>query len=426
MTTKSKLLDRLLGLKADICWQLDTLAPAVGALSFHEATWCRTACVDARGRCYFNPAFAAKLADAELRFVVLHEALHPLLQHQARRGDRDPLIWNYATDLSINAVLAALKTRDAGYIKVPACALLPQKHLKQAPAFASSEEYYVWLTQNPDDKQACAGADDQGGGQPDEDDGNGERMPGSGCGVYEPKPGQPGADEGQAAGAGLSPVQWKLIGQVVQAEAQRAAAAGNVALGMLANLLTIPPPRVRWGDLLRKAASSTLAAAGRDDVSWNRRSRRSNGVYTLPGSVTTRAKIAVVIDASGSVDDDALSRAVSETAAAVDATGVPAYLVIHDAAVQYQGWIRPGVTGHQVARFVKGRGGTLFSPAYLAVGEQTHDKFGKLIHFTDGVPCEAWPELPPNCRSGIAALIGYASDKAVPEDHWQAVPVDIK
>lgn len=421
MNTTTKTLERIFALKADMCWQIDALAAAVGALSFREGTISSTACVDARGRCYVNPTFIATLKDPELRFVMLHEALHPMLQHQERRGDRDPMLWNIATDLSINSVLSQLKIpRDPLYIRVPDSALLPSKHLPKAPAFASAEEYYAWLTQDPTGKAACQQATGQGDGDgKGNGDGDGDPAVGAGCGVVESPDGE---DDGKG---GLSPAQWRLIGQVVQEDARRAAGAGNAALGALANLLNIPPPRVRWSDLLRKAAVTALAEAGRDDVSWNRRSRRSNGVFTLPGTVITRARIAVVIDASGSVSDDALARAVSETAAAVDATGVPAYLVVHDAGVHHAGWIRPGVTGRTVASFIKGRGGTLFSPAYEKVGE-LRDKFGSLVHFTDGLPCEAWPDLPSNCKRGLAALIGYASDKHVPEHRWQAVPVDLR
>jgi predicted metal-dependent peptidase len=457
MQTKksTKTLDRVIGLRADMCWQIDTLAPALGALTFYEAQWCRTACVDMRGRCYVNPDFFAKLPDAEARFVLLHECLHPMLRHQERRGDRDPELFNIATDLSINAVLAQLKTpRDPNYVQVPKSALLPAKHLPEAPSFASAEEYYAWIMQHAGAKTAVlevkakAKLPGQDGEDDDSEGGDGDVMVGAGCGVKEDKTkdgkgrgqgqdGEEGDSDGDGDGGagggkgdkpapGLSPTQWRLIGQIVREEARRAGqSAGNVALGALAGILDIPPPRVRWGDLLRKAATTALAEAGRDDVSWSRRSRRSNATYTIPGSVVTRAKIAVVIDASGSVSDDALARAVSETAAAVDATQVPAYLVIHDAAVHFAGWIRPGVSGRTVAGFVKGRGGTLFSPAYAAVAE-LRDKFGSLVHFTDGVPCEAWPELPPNCKRGIAALVGYADKSHVPETRWKAIPVDVK
>lgn len=419
MRKSTKTLDRLTALRADLCWNLDTFAPAIGALVHQESDQLETAGVDKRGRVYWNPDFVATLNDAELRFVLLHEALHPMLQHQNRRGDRDHKLWNCAADLSINSMLSAIKP---GYITMPKIGLHPKTHAPGAPDFASAEEYYAWLMQHADSKAACEGAQ-----------GDGEPMPGAGCGVMDDDKDGKGDGDGEgkdgdkdgdgAGGRTLSPSEWRMIAHVVQEEARRHSA-GNVALGALVNLLDIPAPRVRWGDLLRRAATQTAIEAGRDDISWSRRSRRSNAVYTLPGQVTTRARIAVVIDSSGSVDDKSLARAVSETAAAVDASGVPAYLVIHDAAVHFEGWIRPGTRGRQVADFVRGRGGTWFGPAYAKVAEQ-RCRFGSLVHFTDGVPGDRWPDLPSNCKHGLVALVGYADESYIPKTGYRAVACDL-
>jgi hypothetical protein len=64
-----------------------------------------------------------------------------------------------------------------------------------------------------------------------------------------------------------------------------------------------------------------------------------------------------------------------------------------------------------------GRGGTLFAPAYEAIG-QVMDHFDVLIHLTDGVPCDYWPQLPFNCKRGIVALLGHhVPVDAVPPDY---------
>jgi predicted metal-dependent peptidase len=400
----STTLKRIISLRADICWQLPYLASATGALVWHEDTRISTACVDARGRAWVSPEFFAAQPNDVARFVMLHEAFHPMLQHQNRRGSRDPRVWNYAADLSINSALEHVKP---GYITVPPWALLPARILPGAPAFASAEEYYARLTQDAEARKRCGEGGEDGG----------EPMPGAGCGTREDT-------EGEAAPGDLTPAQWRMIGHTVQSQAASSGGAGSAALGALANLLNIPPPRVKWGALLRDAASHAAIQAGRDDVSWQRRGRRSNAAYTLPGGITTKAQIAVVIDSSGSVGDDALARAVAETCAAVDATNVPAYLVIHDAAVQWEGWLRPGVRSRQVAGYIRGRGGTRFTPAYNAIAA-LRAKFGALVHFTDGLPCEKWPELPGNCRRGIAALIGAASTAHIPERRWRAVECDL-
>ena len=48
-----------------------------------------------------------------VRLVLLHEVLHCFGQHMARRGGRDPYMWNVACDFAINPILAQeLKPKD--------------------------------------------------------------------------------------------------------------------------------------------------------------------------------------------------------------------------------------------------------------------------------------------------------------------------
>src|SRR6516225_10741132 len=50
----------------------------------------------------YSPDFIVGLTHAELVGVLAHEALHAGLGHQARRGSREPVLWNFAADLEIN------------------------------------------------------------------------------------------------------------------------------------------------------------------------------------------------------------------------------------------------------------------------------------------------------------------------------------
>ena len=52
-----------------------------------------------------NPDFYASLDDDERLFVIAHEAWHCILMHFARRRDRDPMLFNVATDLEIHFLL---------------------------------------------------------------------------------------------------------------------------------------------------------------------------------------------------------------------------------------------------------------------------------------------------------------------------------
>lgn len=55
----------------------------------------------------YHPDFVLSQNDAAVRFVLCHEILHCIGDHMSRRGNRDPLIWNYACDYAINPILNA-------------------------------------------------------------------------------------------------------------------------------------------------------------------------------------------------------------------------------------------------------------------------------------------------------------------------------
>lgn len=53
----------------------------------------------------FHPEFIEKQSPEAIRMVLAHEILHCVGEHFARRGDRDPDLWNIATDYAINPIL---------------------------------------------------------------------------------------------------------------------------------------------------------------------------------------------------------------------------------------------------------------------------------------------------------------------------------
>src|SRR5882672_11224919 len=51
---------------------------------------------------YYYPEFVLSLPERQLKGVCIHEVFHCCYQHMTRRGERDPVIWNYAGDYVIN------------------------------------------------------------------------------------------------------------------------------------------------------------------------------------------------------------------------------------------------------------------------------------------------------------------------------------
>jgi predicted metal-dependent peptidase len=346
----------------------------------------KTACVSRRGVVRFGPEFVDKLTDRQLAGVACHEVMHPTMGHFARMGSRDPMRWNRAGDRAINAILVA------SGIELPEGALLPANGQESWTA----EQFYDV--------------------EPESDDGDPDMDPGDGDGDGEDLPG-----DGEDPSDGGLPTdrEWSEVAH------QAAAIAGNSAgAAAFRGALVRPPTRVRWRDVLRGACARAVAAHGHDDTSFAKYSKRS-GAVIYPGPIAHRALVAVVIDTSGSVPDAALETALVEVCEISRlAPEVEFYLVTHDAVIQWQGWIQGGKRGDAKIRgAIKGRGGTMFDPAYRAI-ESAGKKFDAMVHLTDGEPCDgSWPVKPRNVRKPVAALIGCASRGAIPEG-WRVIEVE--
>lgn len=342
-----------------------------------------TACVDQRGVITLAPAFAATLSDPELHFVLAHELMHLLMLHFERRGTREPVRWNYAADRAINRAL-----KLSGF-KAPQGLLFPRDPAHER--WTAEQLYDVEPVPPPQ---------------------TGAPRPGEGCGTV-PARDDVLTGQGEAPRVPLKDAarEWHRIA----AAARSCAAGAGAGTGALAELCTLPPSRVRWAQVLRGGLARAVAARGRDDQSWTRRSRRSHsGDFILPGGVTLGTSAAVIIDTSGSVSDQSLHQAIADTIAISRAAATRVYLVTHDDDVQWQGWLTPAARPAEIAAACRGRGGTTFDAAYAAVAAVQH-RFDAAVHLTDGGVC-AWPARPANVRKLVVALLGSASRHAIPKD----------
>lgn len=357
-----------------------------------------TMSVDLSGTIRIDPTFVTPsgqggIPDEQIRGVLAHELCHLLLLHSARQQGREHRRWNCATDRAINITL-----RQAG-VALPSWGLYPQPGDEALPA----EQLYLKEPTSQD-----GGQGGQGGGQ-GQGQGQGQGPPrvGGGCGPNPAPEGTASPAEAQSA----AEREWQEIAATSRIlDTSRAVGVGGGKL--FSSLLDFPPPKIRWDQVLRGQLSRALAAHGYDDVTYQRRNRRTQLTGPIfPGGVTYRAKVAVVIDTSGSMSDEDLTRCVANTIAIGKAMRVRLYLVTHDDGVQWQGWVEPGARHTDVAGKCRGRGGTTFGAAYEAVAQQ--GAFDAMIHLTDG-GVGHWPAKPPNARRLIVALFGWGAEGAIP------------
>jgi predicted metal-dependent peptidase len=269
-----------------------------------------TAATDGR-RVWWNPRFAAALADADLAFVLAHEALHCALMHLWRRGGRAPRRWNVACDIVVNDAL-----RDAGLATA-----LP--HLAGGGGRCAEELY--------EDAAALAAA--AGGGEVLDEHGlwHGE-----------------GAASGEARAAADG---WR-------AALAQAKGFGRVPAGLERLVEQVLRPRRDWRALLREAISFP------EDYHWVPTDRRFRDVLlpTLAGEVH---RVVVALDTSGSIDGPQLAAFWAELGGILRDNRCEARVLACDAAVHGEWELRRFDPAGVAA--LRGGGGTDFAPVFARV-----------------------------------------------------------
>ena len=93
------------------------------ALSLRHVITDATSTADVNGTVVrYNPEFLKRQTVAQFAGLMAHECWHVAFQHLARRGNRDPIIWNCAGDYIINHMLT-----KAGF-EIPTAGLLDKKY----------------------------------------------------------------------------------------------------------------------------------------------------------------------------------------------------------------------------------------------------------------------------------------------------------
>jgi predicted metal-dependent peptidase len=299
----------------------------------------------------YNPYFMDSFGDEERKFVVAHECMHPMLDHNFRRGERQHKRWNKAGDYVINQLLT-----DESIGKMPEFGLLnPQ--LYQA-GNQTTDGIYNLLPDEPD----------EGGGG----DGT-EAMDDCADGGNSP------AEQAQQQ------AEWKV--RVAQA-AQAAKMMGKMSAGLERLVNEVLAPKVDWRDVLRKFVEKCRT----DERSWARPNRRflSQGLYLPSISGESLGEIAIAVDCSGSIDDRILAQFAGEiNAIKEDGNPTKIHVVYFDSEVShYESYGRDDnldIKAH-------GGGGTAFSPVFEYFAE--HDIEPVACVFLTDLCCDDFGDMP--------------------------------
>tara|TARA_R110000822_G_scaffold6164_4_gene25852 strand:- start:22 stop:1122 length:1101 start_codon:yes stop_codon:yes gene_type:complete len=269
----------------------------------------------------YNPEFVEGLTDEQVKFLVAHECMHPMLEHNFRRNNRHAKKWNQAADYVVNKLLV-----DEGIGKFIDGGCLNDTLYNAGKG--TSDGIYNLL--------------------PEPEDGDGD-MGGTGQDV-EDADGSPAEKEQEAA-------EWKV--KVAQA-AQAAKMMGKMSANMQRLVDEVLQPKVDWRDVLRRFTEKCRT----DTRSWSRPNRRflAQGMYLPSVSGEALGEVVVAVDCSGSISQRQISEFAAEIKALKeDNNPTTVHVVYFDSEVShYESYGRDDdldIKPH-------GGGGTAFSPVF--------------------------------------------------------------
>ncbi len=365
--------------------QLASDDPALGAL----ALWCAHRDADdgppARTdgiTIHYGPGFAT-LAPHEQVGLAAHHILHVALRHGPRMGAMaqrlgqgfDPTLYGIAADALINDTLLA------AHYALPRPTLTLQDLLQQALGLPGGpdalaewdvDRLYLRLTAPGDGKRKGKGPKGQGGDSPTPAEAAHAVAARAGF-APDLAPATPDADSPEGADQAA---QWRQ-------HLTRAMEAGRIAgrgIGLIGHRLAdLAPPRTPWEHVLRRLLTRALLP-GRTQThrrparDWIASEALARSTFApTPGfrpgirRTTDVPRIALAIDASGSVDGPLLHRFLSETTGIARRVAAEIHLIAFDDGVRWHIRLDPARWQSQIAGAEWPRGGgTDFAPPIAA------------------------------------------------------------
>jgi predicted metal-dependent peptidase len=241
----------------------------------------------------YNPNFMKQhlSTDPELRFVVLHEAVHKGYRHLHTwqdLHDEDPQLANIAADYFVNLSLEDMDAGE-GFIRMPKVGVKPDAKYRGW----SVKQIFEDLKKNP--------PPEGGGGD------------GGGDGGLDSHDWADAKDGGEEAKKAAQAQAQEIERAIRQGEMLRQKVAGKGSGGADGVFGEILAPKVDWRKALREFIQETCQ--GRDESTWRKPNRRflADDVYMPSMQGITMTELVVGFDTSGSVfGSDEMTRFVSE------------------------------------------------------------------------------------------------------------------
>jgi predicted metal-dependent peptidase len=329
-----------------------------------------------------NPRAVLAVPFPNLCARLAHVAMHAALGAQARRAHRTEARWNFAHDLAVEPLVRAAAL-PAGLGELPDWlrnGMSAEEVYELLPEDASPLPEWCDLCDAPrsiEERAPPPGA--PRGTNAERDVGNdpseaGDALEAEG-GRAEARDLQPAAHEIRAR-----ELAWKMrLAEALMTErASGGKTWGAVPAWIDAMVSAVIQPAPNWTVLLQRS----VAALARTERTFLRPSRRQSAIafdagelwptlVSMPGRKVVHAGILVaIVDTSASMSDEQIARALGAICAAATAEGLDEVRLIQaDATVTSDAIVSPAdLLMCKIA--VKGRGGTAFGPALLALAKE--------------------------------------------------------
>lgn len=310
------------------------------ALSLRHVITDATATADVNGTTIrYNPDFLKGLTVIQFAGLMAHECWHVAFQHLARRGDRDPIIWNCAGDYIINHMLT-----KAGF-EIPTAGLLDKKY---GEGWSTDGVYDDLMKEKKDFDTGTLMLDLREGG-----------------------------DDGDKDGPKLDSAVTNIIVRArTQAQMGGKNLKGEIPDEILRILDELLNPKLPWQVILQKFLDQRV----HEEYSWARRNRRYPSDTYMPSLHSYGlGHLTFAIDTSGSIDDGELQEMLSEIKG-VQQVFNPEHMTIIDCDSKIHKVHDIDQMTDILSLDFHGGGGTSFQPVLDYVEEHPTQA---LIYFTD-------------------------------------------
>ena len=309
----------------------------------------KTIAVNIHGDIHYHKDFIVSRETNELKFIMAHEVMHMVLAHITRRDNRDIDTWLQAADYAVNGLLV-----QSGMRAPPNC-LYSHKFDDM-----SAEQIYDIIKQE-----------------------DGERNDEPFDTFDEPRSG----DGDTEAEIRAVIVDWEeeAVKSAIMAKGR-----GKLPAGIEAIINKLLHVKTDWVAVLHQFVN---ASARNDYRLYPPNKKHLYRGFIMPGIRSEAIEFAIAIDTSGSVDEEMLSKFLSNVQAILD---MNLNMTLHyyecDADVQVY---REYHNGDEIEMKVKGRGGTDFRPVFTSIAEKDLE-ISCLVFFTDtmGAFPDEKPEYP--------------------------------